>query len=99
MHIQDIEHQIRESFMEIYGEQYIGKLKIEPLEEQGYCVTLGMQDTNLPITICAELDDQTFIQFFKQELKDKGLNRVKYGTLSSVEPSQYIDKSCYRKKN
>lgn len=94
MHIQDIEHLIRESIMDLYGKQYIGKLKIEPLETKGYCVTFGMNNTNLPIVICAELDDIDFIKYIKQELKTMRLDRVKYGTLTLIDTPKYIE--CQR---
>lgn len=97
MHIQDIERQIRELIQELYGEIYIGKLKVEALESKGYCITFGMQDTNLPITICAELDDDKFFDYLRKELKEMRLNRVHYGKLYSVEPPQYYDIPCQKK--
>lgn len=98
MHIRDIELQIRELILELYGKQYIGKLEIEPLDTKGYCVTFRMQDTNLPITICAELEDEEFFKYLKQELKDMQLHRVTYSTLWVNDKPIYIDIPC-RKKN
>lgn len=95
MQIQDIEHQILELIQEVYGEKYIGKLKVEALP-LGYCVTLGMADTQMPITIYAELNDQDFINYFRKELKTMGLNKVMYRSLQLIDPPKYIDIPCQK---
>lgn len=81
MTIQDLEQVIQEYFLSIYKKRYIGKLNIQKLDPVGYCIQLGMDHPDKPITIYAELEDSKFLKFLKQELKNKRFNLVYYGQL------------------
>lgn len=96
MTIQDLEQVIHEYFLDIYHKKYIGKLDIKKLNPIGYCVKLGMDVINKPITIYAELDDSTFLKFLKQELKDRRFNLVNYGQLLLSYPYECkpTNKAC-----
>lgn len=78
MTIDEIKCAILQMIEDIYKKRYIGKLAIKRLEPQGLMVILGMNNMEKPITISAQLDDVSFLKFFRKELHDRGLNTVLY---------------------
>lgn len=86
MTVQDLEQVIHEYILDIYHKKYIGKLEIRKLDPKGYCIKLGMDTPYQPITIYAELEDEKFLKFLKQELKDRRFNLTYYGKLTLKYP-------------
>lgn len=102
----ELEQVIRCCIRDIYKKEYIGKLEIFKLNPIGYSVKLGMATQYQPIVIYAELQDKEFIQFFKQELKNRHLNTTSFGELNLVEPyypsnisQQYYDTTGINRQN
>ncbi|MCD8210507.1 MAG: hypothetical protein LUC37_03055 [Prevotella sp.] len=62
----------------------------------GYHVSLGMSVPDKPIVICAELEDDKFLEFFKQELKQRSFHFHDYGELNLRDPylCERPDTSC-----
>ncbi len=87
MTIQALEQVILDYLMDIYHRKYIGKIDIKKLDPIGYCVKLGMQTPDQPITIYAELEDDEFLKFLKQDLKDRRFNLVYFGELQLKYPT------------
>ena len=54
---------------------------IEKLNPMGYCIKLGMDHDHQPMVIYAELEDDKFLKFIRQELKNRRFNLVYYGKL------------------
>ena len=81
MTTQELEQVIQEYFLNIYGKQYIGKLSIQKLNPVGYYIKFGMDRTNRPTVIYAEMDDTKFLKFLKQQIKDMRLNNMYNGIL------------------
>lgn len=77
----ELEQVIQDYFLDIYGKCYIGKMSIQKLNPIGYCIRLGMDRTNQPTVIYAELEDKKFLKFLKQQIKDMRLNLIYYGEL------------------
>lgn len=67
-------------FEEVYGKQYVGKIIVKKLDPEGYAVTLGLNNIDKPMLIMAELPDDKFLSFFREELRTKQLANVKYYT-------------------
>lgn len=86
MTIQELEQVIQDYLKDIYHKKYIGKLDIKKLDPIGYCIKFGMDRNYQPTTIYAELEDNKFLKFLKQELKDRRFNLVYYGKLQLNEP-------------
>lgn len=82
----ELEQVIRDYIRDIYKKEYIGKIKIEALDSTGYCVKLGMDTPEQPITIYAELDDEAFLKFIKKELRSRNFHLVEYGELNKLYP-------------
>lgn len=47
-----------------------------------------MNNNDKPITICADLSDEKFIEYIKQELKSRSLNTIKYFMGVKTYPDQ-----------
>ena len=86
MTIQDLEQVIQGYILDIYHKKYIGKMDIQKLDPIGYSIKLGMDHEYQPVTIYAELEDDKFLKFIKQELKDRRFNLVNYGKLQLTYP-------------
>lgn len=59
-----------------YNKKYVGVIKIEKLNPKGYKVSMGNPDK--PIQIAAELDEDSFIKHFIQELRVSRLHEIHY---------------------
>lgn len=59
---------------EVYDRKYIDYLKITPISPVGTSVRLGLSHNANPIHIAAELEDDKFLKFFKQELRCRHLH-------------------------
>lgn len=77
----ELEQVIRDYFRDFYNKEYLGKIYIQSLNPVGYSIQLELGMRNKPITIYAELDDEPFLKFLKQELRDKRFNLIYYGKL------------------
>ena len=80
MTITELEQVIQDYFLDIYGKQYIGKMTIQKLNPIGYCIKFFM-DTDRPTVIYAELEDNKFLKFLKQQIKDMKIHLTYYGLL------------------
>lgn len=91
----ETEQAILESIRKVYCVEYTGTLDVEELKPIGYKVRLGIQNSERPITIMAELPFDKFLKFFIQELRDRHLNDVHYYTGYKVPPDdQCFDTKC-----
>lgn len=77
----ELEQAIRDYIMDIYHKEYVGKIKIEKLKPVGYYIELNMNVDYHPIIIYAELNDNAFLKFLKEDLKARRFNLVSYGQL------------------
>ncbi len=82
----ELEQVIRDYLMDFYHKQYIGKIVIEKLNPIGYHVALGMDVPNKPIIICAELDDEHFIKYIKEDLRNRNFHLKDWGELNLTYP-------------
>lgn len=62
----------------IYKADYIGKLEIEDLDPVGYKVSFYLDNPEYPLVIIADLPDEEFIPFIKEELRYRKLVKTKY---------------------
>lgn len=82
----ELEQVIQEYFLNIYNKVYIGKISIQKLDPVGYCVRLGMDRPNKPTVIYAELEDDKFLKYLKEQIKSMNVHLTNYGELSLVQP-------------
>lgn len=97
MTIQEIEYSILKMIEEVYQKKYIGKLFITRLDPIGLQVKFGMNNVDKPLVISAQLNDVDFLKFLRNELRERGLNTVKYFIGVKSYPDNCngpINKSC-----
>lgn len=66
------------------GVVFIGKIIIKNLEPEGYCVYLYLDNSEYPISIAAELPDDEFLSYIKDELRTRQLHRLKVFKLQKL---------------
>ena len=94
MSIQDIE-QATLDFIKIYSKkEYIGKINVSKLDPLGYEVTLYPQGEYVPLVFYAELDDENFIKYLKEEVRNKKFHLSNYGVLNKRDITFNLTKSC-----
>lgn len=69
---------IHEYFKELYKKEYVGRLKIEDLHPVGYKVSFYLGNIEYPLVIAADLPDEEFLPFIKEEIRSRKLHRVKH---------------------
>lgn len=96
MTVQELEQVIHDYIMDIYNMCYVGKLEIIKLDPIGYCIKFGKDTPDQPLVIYAEMEDNKFLKFLKQELKDMRLNLIYYGKLMLTYPNNcnHINAAC-----
>lgn len=82
----ELDQVIHDYILDIYHKQYIGKLEITKLNPVGYSIKFGLDRPNKPMTIYAELEDDKFLKFLKQELRNRRFNLIYYGELKLTYP-------------
>ena len=69
---------IREYMRELYEMEFVGEIKIEDLEPVGYKVSFNFNRSENPVVIIADLPDEEFLPFIKEEIRSRKFQRVQY---------------------
>lgn len=77
---QEIEQAILDIFKQEYCKEYVGDIEVTKLTPIGYKVRLGMNNTDKPIYIAAELEKDSFLKYFRQEVRDRDFDTVNWFT-------------------
>lgn len=75
---QECKEKILQLIEDVYNKKYIGTIKVTKINPIGYTIRLGMNNNDKPIMISAELSDDKFIKFFRQELLDRHWDYIKF---------------------
>lgn len=99
MATEELKNKILCIIQEVYHYQgrtwrYNGKLKISKLSPMGYSVTFGLNNIDKPIVISAELNDDAFIKFIREELRSRHFNDIQW----FIGEHNYPDNGCPIKK-
>lgn len=73
---------------ELYKMEFIGEIKIEDLEPVGYKVAFNFNRSENPVVIIADLPDEEFLPFIKEEIRSRKFHKVKYCSASKLPPEQ-----------
>ena len=102
MTTEEIKNKILDIVKEVYHYQgdtwiYNGKLDIKELTPVGYIARFGMNNVDKPIVISAELPEEQFLKFMKEELRSRRFNTIKWfiGTKTYPDNSIPMDKNSY----
>ena len=91
MTTEELKNKILCIIQEVYNYQgrtwrYNGRLKIRQLSPVGYSVTFGLNNIDKPLVISAELSDDKFLKFIKDELRSRHFDLVQYFSGYKYEP-------------
>ena len=75
---------ILDYMIQCLGVVCIGKLTIEDLEPEGYKVQINLDNSENPITLMADLPDDEFLCFVKEELRSRKLHRLEHFKLQKI---------------
>ena len=73
---------------ELYEMEFVGEIKIEDLEPVGYKVSFNFNRSENPVVIIADLPDEEFLPFIKEEIRSRKFHKVKYYSASKLPPEQ-----------
>lgn len=71
---------ILETIFKVYGKCYVGLLNIHRLPGGAIDLVLGLNDPDHPLHICAQLDDDKFLEYLEKELHGRRLTDTKFYT-------------------
>ena len=99
MTTEELKNKILCIIQEVYNYQgrtwrYNGRLKIRQLSPVGYSVTFGLNNIDKPLVISAELSDDKFLKFIKDELRSRHFNNIQW----FIGEHSYPDNACPIKK-
>lgn len=80
----ELKQQILDYIQEIYKVNFIGKLKIQNLDPEGYKVSFYFDKSENPVVLIADLPDEEFLKFIKEELRKSKFHKVKYYTAIKI---------------
>lgn len=79
-----------------YEREFIGELIIEDLDPVGYKVSFNLDRSENPLVIIADLPDEEFLSFIKEELRSRKLHKTKHYLATKLPPEQH--NTCYERK-
>lgn len=83
MTTQELKALILELMKDIYDAEYIGKLKVDKVGD-GWCIKLGLDNPDHPLTIYTELQDEALIKFLRKEFHARHLVTNRYFSMQKV---------------
>lgn len=96
MTTQQIEQAILEAVQDIYHKKYVGKLKVSKLPN-GYTLQMWFNKPESSVAISAELDDEKFIKFIKEELRKRHFELVQYFMGYKYDPQDLCNQNINRR--
>lgn len=77
--------------------EFIGDIKIEDLDPVGYKVSLNLDRSENPLVIIADLPDDEFLDFIREEIRRRKLHKVKHYLATKVPP-EFINECNERER-
>lgn len=71
---------------DLYKMDYIGGIKIEDLDPEGYKISFNLDKGENPLVIIADLPDKDFVPFIREELRSRKLHKVQYTNATKLPP-------------
>lgn len=81
---------------DLYKAEYVGRIDIEDLDPVGYKVSFVMDREEKPLVIIADLPDEKFLPFIREELRSRKLNRTGFYKALLTTPDCYDGKGINR---
>lgn len=74
----ELKQVILDYIRDLYKMEFIGIIKIEDLKPQGYKISFNFNNSENPLVIIADLPDQEFLKYIKEEIRKRKFQRTKY---------------------
>lgn len=74
----ELKRVILDYILDTYKMEFVGTIKIEDLNPQGYKVSLNFNNSENPLVLIADYPDEEFIQYIKNEIRSRKFQRTKY---------------------
>ncbi len=71
---------------DLYKMEYTGGIEIEDLDPVGYKISFNLNKSEMPLVIIADLPDEEFLPYIKEELRSRKLQRVQYYKATKLPP-------------
>lgn len=75
---------------ELYQMDFTGDIKIKDLDPVGYSVSFNFNKSENPLVIIADLPDDEFLPFIKEEIRSRKFHKVNYYNTTKLPPNQTI---------
>lgn len=72
---------------ELYQMDFRGDIKIKDLDSGGYSVSFNFNKSENPVVIIADLPDDEFLSFIKEEIRNRKFHKVKYYNTTKLPPN------------
>jgi hypothetical protein len=80
----DLKQAILDCIRQLYKLEFIGEIKIEDLDPVGYKVSLNLDRSENPLVLIADLPDDEFLEFMREEIRSRKLHKVKHYLATKV---------------
>ena len=80
----DLKQAILGCIRQLYKMEFIGEIKIEDLDPVGYKVSLNLDRSENPLVLIADLPDDEFLDFMREEIRSRKLHKVKHYLATKV---------------
>jgi len=80
----DLKQAILDCIRQLYKMEFIGEIKIEDLDPIGYKVSLNLDRSENPLVLIADLPDDKFLEFMREEIRSRKLHKVKHYLATKV---------------
>ena len=80
----DLKQVILDCIRQLYKMEFIGEIKIKNLDPIGYKVSLNLDRSENPLVLIADLPDEEFLDFIKEEIRSRKLHKVKHYLATKV---------------
>lgn len=88
----ELKQVILDYMRELYKAEYIGGLKVENLDPIGYKVSFTLDRSENPIVIIADLPDEKFLPFIREEIRKRKFLKAKHFIISP------LNNQCYERE-
>ena len=94
----ELKQVILDYILELYKCMFIGDIKIEDLDPEGYKVSFYLDRSENPVVIISDLPDEQFLPFIKEELRARKFQKVKHYLAYKTPPESICNerKRIYR---
>ncbi len=79
-----------------YQMEFIGGIRIEDLNPVGYKVSINLDHSENPVVLIADLPDDEFLTFIKEELRSRKFHKTKFFKAIKLPPQP--QKLCYDRR-